>query len=76
MDPVFEAICHFQRREFETCVDKCTEILEKNPYDEAIWSLKTRALSLQVMVDDNDADEEGIVDVVLDDNAIRQVKKL
>ena len=75
MDPVFEAICHFQRREFEICVDKCTEILEKNPYDEAIWSLKTRALSLQVMVDDNDADEEGIVDVVLDDNAIRQVHK-
>ena len=28
----------------------------------------------QVMVDDIDGDEEGIVDVVLDDNAIRQVR--
>jgi hypothetical protein len=27
------------------------------------------------MVDDIDGDEEGIVDVVLDDNAIRQVSK-
>ena len=38
-----------------------------------IWSLKTRALTAQVMVDDVEGDEEGIVDVVLDDNAIRQV---
>ena len=29
----------------------------------------------QVMVDDVEADEEGIVDVVLDDNAIRQVPR-
>ena len=40
-----------------------------------IWSLKTRALTAQVMVDDVDGDEEGIVDVVLDDNAIRQVNQ-
>ena len=75
MDPVYEALSHFQRREFETCAEKCTVILEKNPYDEAIWSLKTRALTAQVMVDDNDADEESIVDVVLDDNAIRSVPR-
>jgi len=31
--------------------------------------------NLQVMVDDVEADEEGIVDVVLDDNAIRQVPR-
>jgi hypothetical protein len=30
---------------------------------------------LKVMVDDVEADEEGIVDVVLDDNAIRQVPR-
>ena len=59
MDPVYEVLSHFQRREFEICVDKCTIILEKNPYDESIWSLKTRAMTAQVMVDDNDCDEEG-----------------
>ena len=30
---------------------------------------------IKVMVDDVEADEEGIVDVVLDDNAIRQVPR-
>ena len=74
MDPIYSALFLFERREFQDCVEKCTEILEKNPYDETIWSLKTRALTAQVMVDDIDGDEEGIVDVVLDDNAIRQVK--
>ena len=74
MDPIYSALFLFERREFQDCVEKCTEILEKNPYDETIWSLKTRALTAQVMVDDIEGDEEGIVDVVLDDNAIRQVK--
>lgn len=75
MEPIYEALFLFERREFEKCVDKCSEILDKNPYDEAIWSLKTRALTAQVMIDDIDGDEEGIVDVVLDDNAIRQVPR-
>ena len=30
---------------------------------------------VQVIVDDVEADEEGIVDIVLDDNAIRQVPR-
>jgi tetratricopeptide repeat protein 8 len=38
----------FRRREFDTCVDLCTGILDRNPYDEAVWSLKTRALTAQV----------------------------
>ena len=50
MEPVYEALSNFQRREFEECVEKCTIILEKNPYDESIWSLKTRALTAQVMI--------------------------
>ena len=56
----------------EICI--CTQILEKNPADEAVWSLKTRALTAQVMVDDIEGDvDEGIVDLVLDDNALRAV---
>lgn len=75
MEPVYKALFHFERREFDSCSDVCSEILDKNPYDEAIWSLKTRALTAQVMIDDIEGDEEGIVDVVLDDNAIRQVPR-
>ena len=60
---------------YEECVECCTKILDKNPYDEQIWSLKTRALTEQVHVCDVEADEEGIVDVVLDDNTIRAVPR-
>ena len=41
--------------------------------DNWIITLKINTPVAQVMVDDIDGDEEGIVDVVLDDNAIRQV---
>ena len=60
---------------YEECVESCTKLLEQNPYDEQIWSLKTRALTEQVHVCDVEADEEGIVDVVLDDNTIRAVPR-
>jgi len=73
LDPLFAALLLRRLRRASDCVDVCTSLLDKNPYDEAVWSLKTRALTDQVMVDDSEADEEGIVDMVLDDNAIRQV---
>ena len=37
-----------RQQEYEKSVDVCTDMLEKNPYDEAVWSLKTRALTAQV----------------------------
>lgn len=75
MDPVYKALISFERREFEECIATCSQILSKNPYDEAMWSLKTRALTECQRVDDIEADEEGIVDLVLDDNAINQVPR-
>ena len=45
MDPIYSALFLFERREFQECADVCTDILEKDPYDEMIWSLKTRALT-------------------------------
>ncbi len=75
VDPLYMALHHFKTRDFEKCTEVCTEMLDKNPYDEAVWSLKTRSLTAEVLVDDVEADEEGIVDVVLDDNAIRQVPR-
>ena len=75
MDPVFMAFSLFRRYKYQECVDCCSKILEINPYDESVWSLKTRALTEQVQVDDVEADEEGIADVVLDDNTIRAVPR-
>jgi len=75
LDPLYAALLLRKLRKPNACVDACTTFLERNPYDEAFWSLKQRAMADSVMVDDAEADEEGIVDVVLDDNAIRQVPR-
>ncbi|EMP39405.1 Tetratricopeptide repeat protein 8 [Chelonia mydas] len=40
---------------------------------EAAWSLKTRALTEMVYVDEIDIDQEGIAEIILDENAIAQV---
>ncbi len=48
LDPVYVALVMYRRREFDSCIDVCTGILDRNPYDEAVWSLKTRALTAQV----------------------------
>ena len=50
LDPAYMAIIRYQRMEYDECIQVCTTILEKNPYDEAIWSLKTRALTAQVQI--------------------------
>lgn len=37
---------------------------------QAVWVLKMRALTAQVMVDDIEAEEEGIADIFLDTDTI------
>ncbi|XP_038631829.1 tetratricopeptide repeat protein 8 isoform X1 [Scyliorhinus torazame] len=85
MDPMFLAWSHFRRRKFQTCADLCAKLLESNPYDqetetkifitEAAWSLKTRALTEMVYVDEIDVDQEGIAEMMLDDSAIAQIAR-
>ena len=42
---------------------------------QAAWTLKTRALTEQVYVDEIEVDEEGIAELLMDDNAIAQVAR-
>jgi tetratricopeptide repeat protein 8 len=51
IDPLYLALLHQRNNDYEKCVDICTEMLEKNPVDEAVWSLKTRAMTAQVKSD-------------------------
>lgn len=51
------------------CIALCTELLTANPYDQAVWCLKTRALTMQNYVDDLDFEDEGAAEVLLDENA-------
>lgn len=40
-----------------------------------MWSLKTRALTEMVYIDEVEVDQEGIADMMLDENSIAQVAR-
>lgn len=39
MDPLFLSLSFFRRRKHEGCVDVCTQMLQKNPYDQVIFEV-------------------------------------
>eukprot|EP00731_Ephydatia_muelleri_P036450 Em0258g5a len=75
MDPLFMATSLFRRRRFEDCVTICTDILKKNPLDQAAWFLKARALTEQTYVDETEMEEEGIAELVMGDTGIADVAR-
>ncbi|XP_015789086.1 tetratricopeptide repeat protein 8-like [Tetranychus urticae] len=75
MDPLYLALSLHRRRKFDECIKICTQELEKTPLDQAFWLLKMRSLTSQVFVDDVEADEEGIAELLMDDNAISSVPR-
>ncbi|KAH0620437.1 hypothetical protein JD844_020889 [Phrynosoma platyrhinos] len=75
MDPLVHALSYFRRRKFQPCSDLCSQMLEKEPGDQAAWCLKIRALTEMVYVDEIDVDQEGIAEMMLDENAIAQVAR-
>ena len=46
MDPAFYALSKLRRRRFDEAVDQCSTLLRENNRDQAIWYIKTRALTL------------------------------
>ncbi|KAF6718696.1 Tetratricopeptide repeat protein 8 [Oryzias melastigma] len=75
MDPLFLAWSYFRRRKLQQCSEICTKILHDNPYDQAAWSLKTRSLTEMVYIDEVEVDQEGIAEMMLDENSIAQVAR-
>ncbi|XP_059675330.1 tetratricopeptide repeat protein 8 isoform X4 [Gavia stellata] len=85
LEPLFQAWSYFRRRKFRQCSDLCSQLLERPPGEQepdseytvfqAAWSLKTRALTEVVYVDEIDMDQEGIAEMMLDENAIAQVAR-
>ncbi|RMB98834.1 hypothetical protein DUI87_25053 [Hirundo rustica rustica] len=85
LDPLFQAWSYFRRRKFRECADVCSQLLERPPGEQevdseytvfqAAWNLKTRALTEMVYVDEIDIDQEGIAEMILDENAIAQVAR-
>ena len=46
LDPAFYALSKLRRRRFDEAVDQCSALLRENNRDQAIWYIKTRALTL------------------------------
>lgn len=57
MHPMNEALSLFRRRHFDECIEKCTELLDEQPLDQAAWVLKMRAMTQRVYVDDIECEE-------------------
>ena len=70
MDPAFLCLSLLRRRKFDECIEKATECLSANPYDQQLWWIKARALTSKQWIDDTEMEEEGVAEVLLDDNAM------
>jgi hypothetical protein len=68
VNPFYTAMLHFKRGNWDECIRECSKILEKNPRDEAVWFLKARALVKREYIDDIEMDEEGLGDMIMDEN--------
>ncbi|GAX76630.1 hypothetical protein CEUSTIGMA_g4076.t1 [Chlamydomonas eustigma] len=75
MNPVWLAQSRLRRRKFDECLEICNPLLDKNPYDQAAWYLKCRALTLKNWIDDTEIEEEGIADILLDEHETAQVAR-
>merc|ERR1719503_33182 len=75
MNPFFLAASRMRRRKYDDAIDICTELLDKNPRDQACWFLKCRALTCKQWIDDIEVDEEGVADILMDENAVAQAPR-
>ena len=75
LDPVFLAMSKLRRGMYDECIEICTNLLAENPKDKAVWFLKTRALTLSDYIDDTEMEEEGIADMMMDENALAEVAR-
>eukprot|EP00192_Tetraselmis_astigmatica_P021235 CAMPEP_0117672890 /NCGR_PEP_ID=MMETSP0804-20121206/14166_1 /TAXON_ID=1074897 /ORGANISM="Tetraselmis astigmatica, Strain CCMP880" /LENGTH=278 /DNA_ID=CAMNT_0005481563 /DNA_START=185 /DNA_END=1021 /DNA_ORIENTATION=+ len=75
LNPAWLAQSRLRRRKHDECIDLCTELLEKNAYDQAAWYLKVRALTLKNWIDDTEMEEEGVAEILLDDDAVASVAR-
>lgn len=75
MNPVFLAMSRLKRRKFDDCIELCTKYLESQPFDQAVWFIKCRALTLKNYIDDSDMEEEGVAELLMDDNAMAKAPR-
>uniref|UniRef100_A0A6U4UEQ4 Uncharacterized protein n=1 Tax=Neobodo designis TaxID=312471 RepID=A0A6U4UEQ4_NEODS len=70
MDPAFYALSQLRRRRLDKSIETATTLLERNPYDQQVWWIKARALTNKNWIDDTEMEEDGVAEVLLDENAV------
>ncbi|KAI6228712.1 hypothetical protein M3Y99_01198200 [Aphelenchoides fujianensis] len=70
LDSFYLATLYFRMNKIDESSAECTKILEKNPLDQAAWSLKLACFTEEVFVDELENDEAGLADAYMDDHAI------
>lgn len=69
VDPLWMAMSKLRRGRLQECITICDEILSANPSDQAAWIIKCKAVIKQNYIDDIEMDEEGVAEMLLDENA-------
>ncbi|GMI40187.1 hypothetical protein TrCOL_g2105 [Triparma columacea] len=75
VDASWLALSRLRRRRFKQCIEGCSRILNESPYDQLVWTMKARALTTEVYVDETELEEEGVAEILLDDNAIASMPR-
>eukprot|EP01032_Pedospumella_encystans_P010280 gene10280-12032_t len=75
IDPLWHALSKLRRGKYEECIAICDEMLANNPHDQAAWMAKCRAVTKQNYIDDIELDEEGVAEMLLDENALASMPR-
>ncbi|XP_055642217.1 tetratricopeptide repeat protein 8 isoform X1 [Toxorhynchites rutilus septentrionalis] len=74
MDKFFAAVSLFRRRKYDECIEVCNELLQNNALHQGPWELKMRSMTQRVYIDDIEADDD-VVEDILDTQTIATAPK-
>ena len=75
MDNFVIAMSRYRRRKYDDAIKFCDEILQANHLDQSAWILKCKSLTMKNHIDDIELDEEGIGDMLLDENQVNSMAR-
>lgn len=69
------AMSKARRGRLQECIELCDGVLTQNPADQCAWIVKCRAVIKQNFVDDIELDEEGVAEMLMDENAVASMPR-
>uniref|UniRef100_A0A0N4ZJ99 TPR_REGION domain-containing protein n=1 Tax=Parastrongyloides trichosuri TaxID=131310 RepID=A0A0N4ZJ99_PARTI len=70
LDPYCKALTLFKYHQIKECHEVCSQILTKNPLDQAAWALKLSCFTEETYIDELENEEIGLTEMFMDDNII------